>query len=369
MCSFKNLNLCARQLIRLAEFEPYSVREAFYERSLMLDRSESTLIKLIRINIFIGNLFRAQEWFEELECLNKDSAFLEKYSFIRSINFLNGAYICNLLPESFDASFYFRTHNELCLGSELDGIFHYLEFGANELRDYKKPISIPIKDRAEEDIVLFTQYYRRDEQTKRELSMCLKNNFLNKFIKKIVVFCEKECTADLVDYLDCSGKIAIVPMNERLNFEQWIQYSTSNYPECIKLLANSDIYFDETIQFLYDIEYRSNLLYSCSRVDLDPQGKLVKSKVDKGSNSLYINNTTSQDCWIFKKELNKFRSDFVLGYENCDVLLKHNCMKAGCDFVNLYEKMNCIHVDSRTKKMRKRYNLKTEFLEVGDVCS
>lgn len=182
----------------------------------------------------------------------------------------------------------------------------------------------------------------------------------------MVLFYDQESLeAELATFCDESNKIKLKRIKERLNYKYWFEYGSKNYPEDIKILANSDIYFDSTLKLLYKLDYRRDILYACSRVDfLD--GKLVKSKNDYGENSSFINNFISQDCWIFKNKIIDFESNFILGYENCDVFLKHNCISSGCEFLNLFDHIKCIHVDKRTKKKRKMYNLISSKIEKND---
>jgi len=327
-----------------------------YKKAYDIEKNIFSCLKLIEIYLNDTNSFEANIWLERLIAIDSNNASIIHYK-----NLINN--IVNNLPKDFDASFYFTTHNELCFKSKLDGVLHYLELGRKEFRQYKPSIEIPFKEKEKQEIVLFTQYYQCDEKTRNEIQYCLKQNLNNVLIDKLVVFCENGCFTELNDFCNlCSlknKKLLIVPTDDRLSYKQWFDYSFNRYPESIKILANSDIYFDETIDILYKLDYKNNILYSCSRIDLSPTGELVQSTVDKSPESLPINNTTSQDCWIFKNKLLNFDCDFILGYENCDVLLKIKSTSAGCDFVNLYEHMKCIHVDSKQKKVHKKYNLAT----------
>jgi hypothetical protein len=360
-------------LLKIIEFEldikNKKIEEA--KKPLYLEKiSEITILALIRLHILIGNLEKSQEWLKKLEQLDNRSVFLQKYAFLKDLKNIHGIYKNQgkSLPKDFDSHYYFNTHKELCLGSELDGILHYIEYGFQELRDYKKAPTILIKNKEYGDIILFTQYYLCDDITKKEIIYCLKKNLNNKFINKVVVFCEKQCYQEFLLYeLDKKHKLQIIPVLNRLTFEYWFKYSYKNHPNAIKILANSDIYFDDTIDVLRQLEYTKDILYSCSRVDLDEEGNLVKSRVDKSPDSPVINNTRSQDCWIFKNKLINFETNFILGYENCDILLKHKCTSSGCNFLNLCDHIRCIHIDSKINKVRKRYNLITDKLEFFDT--
>lgn len=364
--SIKNADK-AWPFLKYAELlDDYKSKIDLYERSFEIEKKEYTCVKLIEFNIYLDNLVGAKKWLQELKSLNSENNFIKKFSFIDEIDIINNKFYFNSFKE-FDFVFYREAFPELELKSNLDAIFHFCENGLNEKRNYKRPINIPILQKGiKSKIILFTQFYDCDKETKSNIITCLKNNTKNKLIDEMVLFYDQESLeAELATFCDESNKIKLKRIKERLNYKYWFEYGSKNYPEDIKILANSDIYFDSTLKLLYKLDYRRDILYACSRVDfLD--GKLVKSKNDYGENSSFINNFISQDCWIFKNKIIDFESNFILGYENCDVFLKHNCISSGCEFLNLFDHIKCIHVDKRTKKKRKMYNLISSKIEKND---
>lgn len=340
--------------IKYAELlDDESEKIKIYEKAYNTEPNIYSCLKLIDLYLNFLDFSKAKEWLNNLIIVDNNNASIKKYT-----NLLN---LVNNLPKDFNPEFYLKTHNELFLTSKLDAIIHYLKFGHKEFRQYKSSIDIPFKEKEQQEIILFTQYYQCDENRKNEIQYCLKQNLNNGSIDKLVVFCEKSCSKELNDFYNLhfseNKKLLIVPIDDRLTYKQWFNYSYDNYPKSIKILANSDIYFDETIKILYELDYKNNILYSCSRIDLSPTGELVQSTVDKSPGSLPINNSRCHDCWIFKHSLLDFDHDLVVGYENCDILLKIRSEKAGCNFLNLCEHMRCIHVDNREKKVRSKYNL------------
>jgi hypothetical protein len=218
-------------------------------------------------------------------------------------------------------------------------------------------LAIPIVKCDLNEIVLFTQYYACDEETKNNLIYCLNKNVDNSLINKIVIFYDQEeLINELFTISRISKKISIVKIDKRLTFKEWLDFSKKNYPKSIKVLANSDIFFDSTLSFLYKLEYRKDILYSSSRLDLSTEDKLVRSITNHGSNSSFIDNVTSQDCWVFRDELIDFDAEFVLGSENYSSLLRHSCTSSGCNFLNIFKHINCIHVN-RNFKIKKRHEV------------
>jgi len=343
----------AHPFFRYADLcEDYALKIDAYERSLAIESTSFAISKLVYFNSILDNLEEAKSWLDQLISLKPEDPYVKKFIFLKdTFKGNDGIFRNSLIPYDFDPVFYREAHKELGLRSNIEAIFHFLEYGKKELRDYKRPIDIPVVN-----IILFTQYYVCDEQTRNNIMYCLDKNINNHLIDEIVILYDQE---DVEEYLKeiaaSSNKIRIAKINERLTFKQWFDLSSQEYPKHIKVLANSDIYFDHTIDFLRSLDYREDILYSCSRLDLDESGNIVASRISNSENSPLINNYTSQDCWVFKEKLLPFNSDFMLGYENCDVFLKDNCLSSGCHYLNLFGRLNCIHVDRRPTKIRGKY--------------
>jgi hypothetical protein len=142
------------------------------------------------------------------------------------------------------------------------------------------------------------------------------------------------------------------PIKERLTYKRWFEFASIHHPCDIKILTNSDIFLDETISVLDQIAEWNNVLYVVSRKDLTPEGKIIPSQVNYMSGPVIVADW-SQDCWVYKEPLpSTVNTDYMLGVIHCETELRKNCIRAKCDVVNLFEKMNCIHVDWRAHKHR-----------------
>jgi len=352
----KSMEVCTSSwpFLRYAELcRDYESKISTYERSVKVEATSLAIARLVYLNSVLDNLDKAKYWLDQLISLYPNDPYIKNFMFLKD-TFVGKDKVtrCSLVPYDFDPVFYREAHKELGLQSDIESIFHFIEYGRNELRDYKRPIDIPVVK-----VVLFTQYYACDEQTKNDIVYCLNKNIENPLINELVLFYDQdELKNELIELSQASDKIRIVKIEERLTFKQWFEFSSQNYSESwIKVLANSDIYFDSTLSFLYNLEYRKDIFYSCSRVDLDDSGNLIPSRITNSKDSPLINNYTSQDCWVYKEDLLPFKSDFKLGYENCDVFLKDHCLASGCHFLNLFNHINCVHVDRRSIKVRGKY--------------
>ena len=177
---------------------------------------------------------------------------------------------------------------------------------------------------------LITSYYKPpNEQRQSELNQCLINNAKNQYINRIYLLNSEVYNIDFVED-EFRHKIIQLLVNEenksRLHYDIVIQF-TNNYlfgQKCI--VANSDIYFDNTLNFIENYNF-DNTVFALTRYD---NGELC-------SEPHY-----SQDSWIFKSPLNVniCQLNFMFGKPGCDnvfaaIISKHN--------YNLYNTCFIIH--------------------------
>lgn len=192
-------------------------------------------------------------------------------------------------------------------------------------------------------MILYQQIFKSTPEVEAYNLYCIHKNLLNRNFNKIVLFIEKGYEISL-----SSNKIEFVEFNDRISYKDWFFISKNN--DEIKILANSDIYFDESINYLKKINW-NNTLVILSRKDLTKEGKIVDSEVFYKS-SKKINPLCSQDAWAYKDNLGYFYCDYKLGYWNCESQLRNSAKKSGLNVKNLSEKINAIHVDWRTKNQK-----------------
>jgi hypothetical protein len=273
----------------------------------------------------------------------------------------------HLLPTNFDWQFYIKVHQDLQqagIDNEKTAIEHYLLHGMNEHRIFcsldnhlNHIIRFDNKKR-ENKIILFTQWYEADEQITKNLSVCLNNNLNNQYVDYIHIFYETETNFfDHVSQNTNLNKIKHSRIKQRLSYNEWMAYANNYYLNDIKVLINSDIYFDSSLSILKKLYWNKKTLYVCSRIDLSESQKLIPSRETYDKDSPLINPLYSHDCWIYQTPLIDFENSYFLGYENCDRKLQEGFVSSGGKIINLYQNMNCIHIDYRSKKNRQSYSL------------
>ena len=223
---------------------------------------------------------------------------------------------------------------------------------------------------SKEEIILITQFYEpKDKGRKEEIEKCLINNINNKNISKIYLFVEKNYK--FINELDLSKKQKIILINNkvRLSFKQAFEYANKNIvkqnQDVICILANSDIYLDNTIQNLR--EYNLNNKF------------LALTRIEKGDNKdnfvyMYPSNN-SQDTWIWKNKINVtyknedyINDGIILGKGGCDNMIAYILDKSGYKVENKCKLINTFHLhkdDIRDWKGRDSYKNRNHFKHIN----
>jgi hypothetical protein len=154
---------------------------------------------------------------------------------------------------------------------------------------------------------LFVQYYQQENiERQRELDACSRINHNSKYFNKIF------------------------SLTDRLTYKQIFEL-TKDYPDCINVIANSDIYFDETI--LYARFIQENDCYALSRWDYKEDKKIVLHDTHN-----------SQDVWIFNGVANVSGGDFYLGLPGCDNRIAWEIKQSGYNVLNPSKTIHAIHL-------------------------
>jgi len=171
--------------------------------------------------------------------------------------------------------------------------------------------------------ILVTTYYKsHDKQRQKELDKTLYLNVNNKNISKIYLLNDK--IYELNENVKYSKKIEQIIINNnpkyKLKFNDAIQFINSKPSNHLYILANSDIYFDDSLQKIKK-NNMENKLYALLRYDIDDNNNSnLLIETDKNRDNYGKPNNHSQDTWIFKNPLNINLNNinFALGTYGCD---------------------------------------------------
>lgn len=192
---------------------------------------------------------------------------------------------------------------------------------------------------------LYTSFYQdKDAKRQKELIYCLKQNIKNPLIANIFLIVEGEVK------LPVSDKLVIVN-SERPTYRNFFDLvnDTVTSPNSISVIANSDIYFNDTL----------------AQLDIKERQCIALSRWDKRKDGLRLHNERfSQDTWIFKGKIRNVRfCDFYLGIPGCDNRIAYELNRAGYRLFNPATKIQSIHYhqtdlhnyDHNTPKIPKPY--------------
>jgi hypothetical protein len=162
---------------------------------------------------------------------------------------------------------------------------------------------------------LFLNYYRDSNDARNdELELCLHNNIRNNNINTI-----------------------IIESNDRLKYSDFFYYIDKlGMHDTVNVIANLDIYFDESISLCESIN--DNNVYALSRWD------------NLGMKLVHFNRHDSQDAWVFRGVPKGVFGGFYLGVPGCDNRIAFEFKKAGYSVHNPSLDIKAIHIHRSRKR-------------------
>jgi hypothetical protein len=176
-------------------------------------------------------------------------------------------------------------------------------------------------------VTLYTSYYQDKNPIRQaELDYCLKQNIDNPFIDRIMIFAESSLPFT-------SEKVQIIS-DKRPTYND--KFNAINHyivsPIEISIVANSDIYFDETLKELQSM-LNGRFCYALSRYDVKPDSEPVLHQ-----------EKFSQDTWIFCGKVKPIKfGAFHLGVPGCDNRIAWELNRAGYILKNPASKIKTYH--------------------------
>jgi len=190
--------------------------------------------------------------------------------------------------------------------------------------------------------ILITQYYIPEwKERQLEINECLVNNVDNSLLDEIHLFVEKDYDFSWIQHNPNFHKIKLIRTKGRLSYKQAFDYSKQSLSSNdIIILANSDIYFDETLSHINSIDLTNTFL------------GLTRHEIKGLTLELYERPEVSQDVWIWKSPLqikdipeNKdyFEDGIQLGIWGCDNRILKIVSDSGYNIRNIGRNIRCIH--------------------------
>ncbi|CAM9618058.1 unnamed protein product [Sphacelaria rigidula] len=134
-----------------------------------------------------------------------------------------------------------------------------------------------------------------------------------------------------------SAKLRVVELGRRMTFRDAIEYANGHLTGEVVALANSDIFFDQSLARLGDpatLDMTSRVFALGtwqSTLTVDQGGAIMDATVG-GVNATFLPRVDSQDAWIFRSPLKESvlaLAGFEMGRPRCDGRLARVFMDAG----------------------------------------
>lgn len=194
-------------------------------------------------------------------------------------------------------------------------------------------------------IALLQSYFKHSLESRREeFLLCLNKNIQNTYIKQIILSCDGSVGED---DLPKSSKIVRIPRQGRCTYDELFYYCNEFLPGWICMIANTDIWYDDTLKCLSLIDW-NNKIVSLTRYE----------KTKFGNKILHDFEGCSHDTWIFRSGLKDFDNSIIMGILGCDSMLHINALKAGIDLecpsldIKSYHEHSDLDHNSKTRNNR-----------------
>ncbi len=192
------------------------------------------------------------------------------------------------------------------------------------------------------EIVVVQQYFKHTSATRqKEFDDCLRHNLENPLIDRVVMLTESDTVASGVVALR-HPKVIVSVIGKRLTYGDALRWAVARCESyALVAIANLDVYFDETIGYLYDIEMEG----TCLALLRHEAGGLP------GTDPLLFGpRPDSQDAWIFRlplpptAKLEEDGWDIELGRPGCDNAIGYELLKRRFRVANPCRTIRALHL-------------------------
>jgi hypothetical protein len=176
---------------------------------------------------------------------------------------------------------------------------------------------------------LITTYYKAAEPDREaENVQCLVNNLNHSLIVRVHLFLQ---SSD-VPNVSTNNKLHFLEHGKRPTFSELFAYGNTIENNTIKVVANSDIFFDDSLHL--------------AKKALQKWDILALTRWDLGENSSlnFYNNFKSQDVWMYKKRIEPDIGRYHIGRHGCDNRLVYEFKSRNYKIANPSLSIKTIHI-------------------------
>lgn len=178
-------------------------------------------------------------------------------------------------------------------------------------------------------INLFTTYYKdKDADRHAEYLRVIQYNLDNSDIDQMFFLLEPE-----TDFPFENAKVHVIRTAGRPTFQNFILAINENTgSEDYNVIANTDIYFDETLQLIRACSFENKVL------------ALNRWDVLKGGELSFFNKYYSTDTWVFKGQVKNIDAPYYIGQQGCDNRFNYDLFSKGYQLQNPSYKIRTLHL-------------------------
>lgn len=176
--------------------------------------------------------------------------------------------------------------------------------------------------------LLIDYYIPSMKERQKELDFCYIDNINNPNFDKVHIFHE-----DVPPQIN--DRVILNKLTSRNTYFNYFKYAKNNIPKGdIIVLANSDIYFDDSISKTKQFDLDKYIL---ALTRWSSNGTEDGNRIENGNIVYYKNHYCSQDVWIWKNPLNLFEQvdcKFGMGVLGCDNKIAHSFSEMKYEVIN-----------------------------------
>ena len=197
--------------------------------------------------------------------------------------------------------------------------------------------------------VLITSLYNEKNPVRaQEYIECLRRNLAHPLIDTIHVIYDTTNETDVslvLDFIKQHPEIIVDYGTGRPTFGSLFTIANNAYAKKTVLVSNGDIYFDETLGHLLELDLNNTVL-ALGRWNVNQHGIPELAMEDFRINGVHVHRPAelSQDVWIFKSPFVLTADDICLGAPHCDHYLAYRIASAGYKLYNPSKSIRCCHL-------------------------
>jgi hypothetical protein len=229
----------------------------------------------------------------------------------------------------------------------------------------------PIDTVNNDPVILFQQFFiHKNKERLAEIKYCLRQNVDNKFINRIILLNERLYSNNELGVN--SSKITQIIIGHRLTYRDVIEYVKLAELKAYVVIANADIFVDETIHALSTVDMVNDKKV-LAQLRWEFEGDITAVKIFQHNG---MPRWDSQDVWIFHtahidclyERVKAF--SFELGQAGCDNHITYLFKILGFDVVNDPMLIHCLHFHkTQIREYSSTNSIKPPYLLVNPVGS